>query len=427
MLVLLYILDSLRPDFLGCYGDRGATTPHLDRFAARATRFTRAYSPAPWSKASGAAMLTGFLPRSVRVRALLDRLPADVPVLAEQVATSGFRTIAASANPFISSDFGLLRGFEHVIEGFRPGRLPGETFQFHANHFLRVADSLTVDPKALILARSPALHRAILDVLSGDEPSFVLCWSMDTHAPFFVRGERSLFGNPLDRLVPAADPEWLTSGLTTRDIISLYRDMIAFNDHHFGELVSALQARGLWDDALVIVAGDHGEAFGEHEVMGHISGLWEEQVRVPLLVKLPNQQQESVATYLVSLVDITPTVAAVAEGEWPQEGWEGWPLLEESQQQEERTLLLENPEGWALRQGEWKALARADGERPLLFNLETDPAERYPLADDALRQELESRALDLRARADRRAAQWSDAGAPVDDAVLARLRALGYL
>ncbi len=290
MLTLLYLFDSLRRDFLGCYGDAGAITPHLDQFAAGATRFTQAYAAAPWSKPSGAALLTGHLPRALAMRELLARLPDAVPTLAERLAARGTPSVAVSGNPFISHDFGLLRGFDDTVEAFRPGALAGEHFHFHANHFRRLADGLSVAPDALVLARSAALHAALLERLPASGPALALCWSMDTHAPFFVRGERSLFGNPLERVIPAADPEWLTGGVTVRDIISLYRDMIAYADARFGELVEALQARGQWEQALVVVAADHGEAFGEHGLMGHTNGLWEEQIAIPLLVKFPGQR-----------------------------------------------------------------------------------------------------------------------------------------
>ncbi|MGH2544388.1 MAG: sulfatase, partial [Ardenticatenaceae bacterium] len=326
MLILLYVMDSLRRDFLGCYGDTGAATPHLDRFAAGATRYSQAYAPAAWSKASGAALLTGYLPRAIRMRGLLDRLPSDVPTLAERLAAQGYHTVAVTANPFISTDFSLLRGFRHVVEGFRPGALPGESFHFHANHFRRVADGLSVEPEGLVLARSAALHEALDDLLPSDGATFALCWSMDTHAPFFVRGERSLWGNPLDRVIPAADAEWLTGGLRLRDLVSLYRDMVAYNDARFGEVVAMLRARGQWEGSLVIVAGDHGEAFGEHGLMGHTNGLWEEQIGVPLLVKFPRQTEASVCDGVVSLMDVVPTIlqpAPVGTGVTVEQGLAG--------------------------------------------------------------------------------------------------------
>ncbi|MDQ4076193.1 MAG: sulfatase-like hydrolase/transferase [Chloroflexota bacterium] len=421
-------MDSLRRDFLGCYGDEGAMTPHLDRFAKEATRFTQAYAVAPWSKPSGAALLTGHIPRALRMRALLDRLPDSVPTLTEQLGNSGFRTIAVSANPFISHDFGMLRGFTETLEAFRPGVLPSETFHFHANHFRRLADGLSVAPEALVLGRSPALHRALLERLPPTGPTFALCWSMDTHAPFFVRGEQSFFGNPLDRVIPAADSEWLSGSLTVRDMVSLYRDMIAYNDLHFGALIEQLRERGQWEEALIIVTGDHGEAFGEHRLMGHTNGLWEEQVAVPLLVKFPGQRTSARREVPVSLTDIVPTILEAAGIErMPNISGVALQSLVAGAEQE-RALLLENPEGWALRFGDWKAIAPTDGGLPLLFNLRTDPEERHPLPDDTLRRELTLRAATLRDTADRQASQWVEPEEDeVDDVVLQRLRNLGYL
>ncbi len=406
MLTLLYVMDSLRRDFLGAYGDRGAMTPTLDAFAATATRYTNAYALAPWSKASGAAMFTGELPRALRMRNLLDKLPTEIPTLAEQLQTQGIATAAISANPFISHDFGLLRGFERTVEAFRPGVLPQEQFLFHKNHFQRLADTLSIDPAALVLSRSESLHRAAREYLAPD--TFLLIWSMDTHAPFFVRGDRSYFGNPPDRVIPAADAEWLTHGMTVRDMVALYRDMVAYNDAAFGALIGEIQQRGLWDEALIIVTGDHGEAFGEHGLMGHTNGLWEEQIAVPLLIKYPRQLTGTVVNDLIGL----DAIAGLVKGE----------TLTHS-----TSLYLENPEGWALRQGAYKAIALKDDGPALLFNLETDPGERVPLRDTLLLQEMTASAMTLRATADARAKQWEPAEPPALDArLLERLRGLGY-
>ena len=426
-LILLYIFDSLRPDFLGCYGDRAALTPHLDEFAARATRYESAYAAAPWSKPSGAALLTGRLPRAIRMTQLLDPLPPDVPTLAEAVGRAGWHTVAVSGNPFISHDFGLLRGFDEMVEAFRPDVMPQEPFRFHRNHFRRLSTALSVPPEALVLPRSAALHRALLDHLGDDAPTFALCWSMDSHAPFFVRGERSHFGNPLDRVIPAADEEWLRDGLTVAEMVRLYRDMIAYNDAEFGWLMAELKARGRWEEALIVVAADHGEAFGEHGHLGHTHGLWEEQLRVPLLVKFPQQRAGARRADVVSLLDLWPTVRFALPHDAPDPDW-AVPLPRESQAPAPpRPLLFDAPDRWAMRRGPWKLHGPTSEAQPLLFNLESDPAERRPLVEGPLQRALWDEADALMARADAEATGWTRA-APVDLADLrARLRHLGYL
>lgn len=414
MLILLYVLDSLRRDFLGSYGDSGAHTPHLDQLAMEAVRFTTAYTAAPWSKASGAAMFTGELPRAVAMRGLLDRLPASVPTIAEQLQGEGFRTVAVSANPFISHDFDLLRGFDTTMEVFRPGVVPHAPFHFHQDHFRRLAEVLSVDPAALVLASSDTLHTAVLDNIDPAVNTFALCWSMDTHAPFFVRGDHSFFGNPLDRVIPAADPLWLTNGITARDMVSLYRDMIAYNDAQFGALREQLEAKSLWDEALVIVTGDHGEGFGEHGMMGHTNGLWEEQIAVPLLVKLPHQQTRRAEATPVSLASIPAWIRATIANE---------PLPVHA-----TPLFIESPDGWALRRDDYKVIALQDTQEPLLFNLATDPHEQQPLGDATLKHDLMLEALRLRDEADAKArALNADAPLTLDPRLAERLRGLGYL
>ncbi len=132
----------------------------------------------------------------------------------------------------------------------------------------------------------------------------------------------------------------------------------------------------------------------------------------------------------VSLLDILPTVLhAMGDGEESETSGDGRALQTVlAGDGEPRALLLENPEGWALRYGEWKALAPKDGDVPLLFNLRTDPHERHPLADEPLRRELAARAHALRAAADQQAARWATPGGEqTDEQVLQRLRDLGYL
>lgn len=419
MMILLYVMDSLRPDFLGCYGDRGAVTPHLDRLAAGSTRYEAAYTVAPWSKPAAAALLTGWLPRALGMRELLTPLPAGVPTLAERLGASGLPSLAITANPFVSTDFGLLRGFDPVVEGFRPGVLAGERERFHPNQFRRLEGALSAPPAALVLARSAALHGALLARLPADGNALALLWSMDSHAPFFLRGPHAYLGDPRPLRIPAADPEWLRDGVTLADLKRLYREMIAYNDARFGELRAALEARALWDDALVILCGDHGEGFGEHGVLGHTHGLWEEQIRVPLLVKRPGQRDGEVVAHPVSLLDVAATILERVGAPAPPDG--------QSLGRTPRPLLIEDRHGWALRDGPFKALAPRDGADPLLFHLARDPGERHPLDDTARRVRMAAAADALRAGADTRAAALAARPAVTDPAVLRRLRDLGYL
>jgi cytochrome c-type biogenesis protein CcmH/NrfG len=375
--VLLVTIDTLRADAVGAYGERHAKTPALDSLAAAGTLFLRAYATAPITLTSHASLLTGLYPPGHGARHNGIAMRPDVPTIVERFRAQGFRTAAfVSAFP-LDRSFGLTRGFEEYSDRMSRGangRLANER-----------PGQATVDLAIAWLAS----HQS--------ERFFAWVHLFEPHAPY---------GSPADgRPVPAR-----------------YADEVTEADRQVQRLLDA--SAPVRHDTLVVVAGDHGEAFGEHGEMAHSIFVYDTTLRVPLIVAGPGVDQGKRLAGAVSLVDVTPTVARLAGVDrWDTDGRDlfaapgGRSLYAES-----FAPLLDF--GWSslrsLRDGRWKYIAAPKAE---LYDLETDPGEeRNVIADHSADA----------ARLGERVARISGPELPVravasDDESLRRLQALGYV
>lgn len=266
--VLLITLDTTRADRLGCYGYAKAETPALDRLAAQGVRFTRAFAQAPLTAPSHTCMLTGLCPPEHGVRDNgRSKLPENVPTLAESFRQRGYRTAAFLANFVLDRRFGLDRGFE--------------TYD----------DRMTVVGKFASAQENPAnvvCDRALAWLGENTVRGF-FCW---VH-----------FYDPHD---PYAPPEPFKSRLQDP-----YDGEIAFMDSQIQRLLEFLDRRGLSDRTLVIVCGDHGQSFGEHEERGHGILVYKATMLVPLMVRMPGRILPGLDDRVARPVDIPATVAEV--------------------------------------------------------------------------------------------------------------------
>ena len=278
--VVLITLDTTRSDRLGCYGYEAETSPELDRLCSDATRYDSAYSTTSWTLPAHASLFTGEYTWSHGVRydadgplVLADAiehrsaeryrargLAADKPTLASRLADAGYATAGFVSGPWMKRVFGLANGFDHWDDS----GIDEENG--------RRAGALT--DAALVWLRE---HAA--------EPVFLFLNYYDAHSPYSPpEGWRDRFaarvadGGPL----PAAGEP-----VSLEQANALYDAEIAFADHHLGRLLAALHDQGLYDAAWIIVTADHGDVIGEHGTAGHGRYLWEEEIRIPLIVKPP--------------------------------------------------------------------------------------------------------------------------------------------
>jgi arylsulfatase A-like enzyme len=289
-LAIVYLVDTLRADHTGVYGYPRRTTPELDAFARDAVVFDAAVAHASWTKPSVASILTSRLPGQHRAVQLRDPLDPSNVTVAERLRARGFSTGATMANSVIygaESEFD--RGFE-VFAGLhgeddRPSKLVGADV---------VVDS------ALAFLRS---RRGM--------PTFLYVHTMDPHVPYEPPP-------PFDRMFepfpteghPGHDPRTdYKEPLDRERMIAQYDGDVAFGDREFGRFLRELKADGLYDDALVVFLADHGEEFLDHGLWLHGRSLFDELIRIPLVVKLPGSRGAGrrIAEQ-VQGVDVVPTV-----------------------------------------------------------------------------------------------------------------------
>ena len=295
--VLLYVIDTLRADHLGVYGYPLPTSPRIDALARESVVFDRVVAQASWTKPAVASILTGLYPAAHGATAVRSAIRPEAATLAEILAGHGYATAAFVTNVNVSRPFGFARGFETFDYFPEDASLP-------SHHML-----------------SDALNSQVVGWLGARDarPFFLYVHASDPHAPY-TAGEdlRPRFRSPA-ATAAAIDPAGLRkkfeldwSALTppeVEELVAEYDAEIAFNDASLGALLDDVKRMGLDDSTLVVVTADHGEEFDDHGGFTHGHTLYDEVIRVPLVIRLPGARRagERPAT-LARQIDLLPTV-----------------------------------------------------------------------------------------------------------------------
>jgi len=309
--VLLISIDSLRRDHVGSYGYPLPTTPTIDRLAAEGVIFRHAVSTTSWTLAAHAALLTGVHDARHGATVPTATLDESIPTLAEAFRAAGYRTVGLYSGPFLHPHFGLARGFEEYVDctsyGLEDTRNPANP-RVHASSHKDVTNPRIAESFARVAARTDA------------RPFFFFVHMWDVHydlvppAPY----DRMFSSDPsppeVDRdfrhdsaFVPGMDER------AYRQVIALYDGEIRSTDDTIGTMLEQLRARGLLEDTIVVVTSDHGEEFLEHGGKGHRNTLFDEVLAVPLVFWSPSRLRPAVVETAASLVDVAPTLAALAK------------------------------------------------------------------------------------------------------------------
>jgi arylsulfatase A-like enzyme len=287
--VILVSIDTLRPDHLGAYGYERGTSPILDELALEGLVFENAFSPSPWTLPAHASLFTGLYPEEHGAGHASPFVPlgAGAPTLAERLRADGYRTVAFSAGGVMSRSNGLARGFERWTEW----------------------------PKANLRSVLPGVFAEL--GTRADRPVFLFLHTYDVHGPYAEWEEHAAApttGPP--------DPEWerilriryhsylrLDRFLGLADVVDAYDSGIRFVDAELGRLLARLREIGAYDDSLIVVTSDHGESLYDRGLyVGHSYSLHDEEIRVPLIVRLPGGRPPGRVAELVSLVDVMPMI-----------------------------------------------------------------------------------------------------------------------
>ena len=272
--MLLIVLDGASAGRMSAYGYEKPTTPGIEKLAAQSVVFHNAVSQAVYTIASIGSVLTGQYPERHQSVSFADRLPSSAVTLPGLLTLAGFATAGFSGNAVVSPTFGLDRGYEE----FQLAR-EREDYTGHGDSVLQSFSSWLQENA----------ERRFFAYVHFREPHF----PYDPPPPFDTRfGPADLFPNGLrvwedvDAYNRAAARNEEVQAEVLSRIRALYDGNMAFVDHLVGKILEELDSLGLSERTVVILTADHGEALFEHRFIGHNTQLYEESVRVPLMMRV---------------------------------------------------------------------------------------------------------------------------------------------
>jgi choline-sulfatase len=422
--VLIYLIDTLRADHLRPFnpGTR-VRAPGLDALVELGSAvFTSAHTQENWTKPSVATLLSSLFPWEHHAVTTEAVVPDEVQLLPERLGQKGFYTGAFIANGYVSDKFGFKQGWDTYRNYIREGR-------YSRAEFL-AADVL-----------------GWLDKRPKEKPFFLYVHAIDPHVPYKPTAKfLSLYDpNPYSGIVDFShDNELLEKvkggkiTLNARDkthLEALYDSEISYHDVHFHAIMEALERRELSGDTMIVVVADHGEEFWDHGSVGHGHSVYEELIRIPMVIRVPGLTRSVKVPSSSGLVDIVPTVFDALGQPRPQ-GLSGRSLMPEL-----RGTISDAPpvalagfmDGFrAIVVGKRKLIQRSD-RRFTLHDLQADPSEQRdvsaarPLTTRYLRGQLGLALAATNAGEERARKPIKQQTTQIDAQTEAQLRALGYV
>ncbi len=365
--IIFIVLDTHRVDRLGCYGYGRGTSPNLDAFALGASLFEQAIAPAQWTIPSHASMFSGEYPSTHLAIQASSALGEDFRTLAQYLTDQGYETTGFCNNPLVGVlENGLRRGFDNFYN--YGGALPSAPSQNGYVQPRLVSDLRNGYRKALewiatpiqqAVAASPGVFQFILNPklvswwtryanFKGDgpasirdttqffqwklkenaKPQFIFLNLMGTHLPYtppdrFIRDFAPIVKQDVEAgdfmrdyntrafhwLLPMKEPY---TELEAKTLSDMYDAEVAYQDHLLAQLFSELDKDEQRQNSMVVILSDHGEMLGEHNLMGHGLGLYQELIHVPLMIRFPGQKTGQRVAETVSTMHIFHTLLEAA-------------------------------------------------------------------------------------------------------------------
>ena len=374
--LIVITVDTLRQDHLGCYGS-DTRTPALDKLAAEGFRFRDSFAVAPTTLPSHTSLFTGLYParHGVRLNGRF-QVPTEAQTLAEVLRTHGYQTAAFVGTAVLSRHYALDQGFQVYNDDVD-------------------SDLNSVQAQR----RATDVSHAAIDWLEGvTTPFFLWVHYFDPHGPYDPPPpyDSSYYeGNPRSPKhtsmegIHVAFYQKLDGITDVRYPLAQYKGEVTYTDKAIGQLLEAVDSRGLRDSTLVIMTADHGESLGENNYyFDHGETLHDTSMRVPLIVRAPWLEGARVVEGPVSLVDVYPTVMDLLKIEVP-DGIQGQSVatyLEEGSVPD-RVLFLETvlptiskrSAIFGIQTAQWKLIQRMN--RVVLFHYLSDPGEQKNVAE----------------------------------------------
>ena len=309
--VLIILHDALRADHLSVYGYSRDTSPNITAFAKDALVIDNVISQSSWTAPSVASLFTSFYPSVHGIQDYFGKdrnqkatkLNRKFNTIAETFRNEGFQTACFSTNSWVSSSLQFNQGFD--------------TFE------------LLKKRENIYKATGNELNKKALNWLdnNSEEPFFLYLHYVDTHHPYlppepyqakFKSKEKKILDSPRMKAVfKHFHDHWYKKMFktTNHDVnryIDLYDGSINFIDDKFAELMKKLDSLNLTDNTIIIITSDHGEAFGEHENLTHQMTLYNEEIKVPLIIKFPETMKKfnnlDTSSGYIELIDLAPSL-----------------------------------------------------------------------------------------------------------------------
>ncbi len=469
--IFLILIDSARSDHFSCYDHKPATTPNIDKLAEDSVLYTNAFTPAGWTRPAVTSIFTGLWPECYGIseqRYLND----DMTTVSEVLKNSSYNTFMVVNNPYISP----ATGFEPNVDRFCsvnrsnllsqidydvllrniPNFLKYQVYEVYKKRILKIYLDLLVDQASKIIKKSSHQNRPIF-----------LYLHLDVHHPYVTDRKyfrKFLQNNCSEKIIKEVEESQLDihyflnphfspeqKEVYFRILTTFYNTSLYKNDILIGRFISTLKSRNMYDDSLIVITSDHGEYFGDHGLVSHGPYLYEQVIRVPLIVKYPKVMHlTGISSKLVSTIDLFPTICEIVgyKKERIFQKVQGISFLSNDEHKFVISQRKNFPEGlqyWkdryphlseyfdqydygdliALRYKKYKFIWSSK-KRYALFDLEMDPHEETNLAD-------KDRNLCLSYL--NRLEKWQenlyrikgDIGANFDEAMVKQLRSLGYI
>ncbi len=387
-LVVLYVFDALRADYVGHLGSTLGASPCLDRLASEGAAFHNHFSVAPNTGPATRSLFTGY--GFFEGRELSEAGPKTI---AEMYGEAGFVAASFSSNPHLSRSYGLTRGFEQV-------------------KFLPIDQDHRANGEVTVNDSADRIHSAVLRWLDGrknDEPIFLYLHTLHPHNPYtppedfpsrFVSEKTSTFDGRTRTMVAIRDLEREATPEDMNSVRQRYTANLAYNDAELCELVEELKRR-FPQEMMLVVTSDHGEELFDHGGVLHGHTLYDEMLHVPLVVWWPGQVPPRVIDDPTDTLDVHATLRGLVapRSQEPEGGDDLWRVISGSTNRNGgprlhfatapglRWAAMARSDRWKLIQVprprlEW-GMGRGRGrthEAEYLFHLESDPGEQKNLA-----------------------------------------------
>ena len=435
--LLLITLDTLRRDHLSCYGYEKETTPAVDELAKESVKYEDALTPASWTLPAHASLFTGMLPtfhgahygpifgEGKKEDLLILSLNDGPATLAGELKKAGYKTGAVIGGPVLHSSSGLGRGFDFYFDGI--------IRESTSSAFYRPAHETTTLAVRWLKENYSLPQQA---------PFFLFLNYFDAHSPYNAPEPWGKPDVPKEKCkISSGYYDDVFKGIRdlTDDeyqfLTNQYDDEIRYMDWNIRRLFYEMKQLGLYDSTMIIVTSDHGETFGEHRRMGHGRALYDELLRVPLIIKYPLKDAKvGVVKDRVSIASIMATVLEYLGLPVPKSV--SYKSLSHANQPmaaeifRDITWIVDYGKRYdrdmkALYDGDYKWIWNSNGEQEL-YNIKEDPGEmdnKWGTSPE-IEQRMQARLDDLLAGA---TGPQSSAAMKIDDELKTRLEALGYV